>query len=288
MSSPRVLLPHERALAQRADEDFKQLGIHRRSGGIGDAREEELVELGREDRLDAQEPHARVGECGAFYGILLGHDDRPRRPGSFSSAALVGVMVGEGDAARGDAERARGGRRSAPDCRCRRSPTTERPRAASANSAGEQLLVARRARTKRSPPRRIANWRWRRARRRAVPAVHDHRIDLAQARDGLAQRPRGQRQPVAEAPLAVDHRDLDVARERVVLQAVVAHEHVDLGMRFEQRARRGGPVGRDVDRHARAPRDQHRLVAEMLGRRDVGIDAHHARADRARARGTRP
>ena len=46
----------------------------------------------------------------------------------------------------------------------------------------------------------------------------------------------------------------------------------DLG---RKRQRRGGAVGRDEDRHPRAPRDQHRLVAEMLGSRHIGQDAHH-------------
>src|SRR6187399_1778374 len=41
-----------------------------------DACEDEIVEVARQDRLDAQEPHARIGERGAFYGILLGHDDQ--------------------------------------------------------------------------------------------------------------------------------------------------------------------------------------------------------------------
>ena len=61
-----------------------------------------------------------------------------------------------------------------------------------------------------------------------------------------------------------------------MLQAVVAHQHVDLAMRFEQRARSGRAIGADEDGHAGAARDQHRLVAEVLGCRDVGIDARNA------------
>ena len=68
----------------------------------------------------------------------------------------------------------------------------------------------------------------------------------------------------------------DIAREGVVLQAVVAHDDVHLRMGFEKRARGRGAIRRDVHGHARAPRDEHGLVAEMLRRGDVGIDAHHA------------
>src|SRR5258705_13580864 len=47
-------------------------------GRLGDAGEEELLELGGKHRIDAHQPHARVGECRAFYGILFGHDDELR------------------------------------------------------------------------------------------------------------------------------------------------------------------------------------------------------------------
>src|SRR5688572_16659723 len=61
--------------------------------GCSDAGEDEFVELARQDGLHAQEPHARIGECGAFYGILFGHDD-DLRPGELEVASLVEVMVG--------------------------------------------------------------------------------------------------------------------------------------------------------------------------------------------------
>src|SRR5687768_7968113 len=70
---------------------------------FGDAREEEFFELARKDRLHAQEPHARVGECSAFYGILFGHEDEVGA-GKLEIARLVVVVVGHGDAARRDAE----------------------------------------------------------------------------------------------------------------------------------------------------------------------------------------
>ena len=61
---------------------------------------------------------------------------------------------------------------------------------------------------------------------------------LGESRCRLAQRTRRQQQPVAEAARRVDHDDLDVARECVVLQAIVGDDHIDVRMRVEQPARR--------------------------------------------------
>jgi hypothetical protein len=48
------------------------------------------------------------------------------------------------------------------------------------------------------------------------------------------------------------------------------------GCYFEQRPGCGGAIGGYEDRHVGAPRDQHRLVAEMLGRGELRIDPDHA------------
>ena len=67
----------------------------------------------------------------------------------------------------------------------------------------------------------------------------------------LAQRAGRQRPAVAEAARAVDHGDFDVAREAVVLQAVVADDDVAFRVCGEQRAGGRGAVGADPDRAAR-------------------------------------
>src|SRR5260370_39379791 len=67
------------------------LGSISAPAGLGDTREKEVVELGRQDRIDPHVPHARIGECGAFYGILLGHDDH-LGAGELQLLRLVGVM----------------------------------------------------------------------------------------------------------------------------------------------------------------------------------------------------
>src|SRR4029079_19829128 len=74
----------------------------------------------------------------------------------------------------------------------------------------------------------------------------------------LAQRPGRQQEPVAEAA-TVDDCNLDVAREGVVLQAVVEHEHVRVRMLRAQPGNRFDAVGSDPDRAAAAAREQHRL-----------------------------
>jgi hypothetical protein len=63
--------------------------------------------------------------------------------------------------------------------------------------------------------------------------MRDHRVNAAQTPRRLAQRPGGQQPSVAEAARIHD-RDLDVAAQRVVLQAVVEHHHVDIGMLLAQ------------------------------------------------------
>ena len=152
--------------------------------------------------------------------------------------------------------------------------TTCRPRARSANSARVASSRVASA-TKRSPERRMVNC-FAPGMSSAGPPFTTTASTFARRDTGSRSGPRGA-QAVAEAALVVDHGDLHVARERVVLQPVVAHQHVHLGMRREQRARGGGTVRADVHRHARTPRDEHRLVAEMLGGRHVGEDAHDAR-----------
>ena len=114
----------------------------------GEAIEEEGVEFRRQRRLDAKEPHPRIRECRAFYGILLRHDD-DFRPGQAQLRGLEMVVVGKRMALRAR-------RPAAPRCAKNRAglpmpatAATRRPRAASANSAGASSWPEKE--TKRSP-----------------------------------------------------------------------------------------------------------------------------------------
>ena len=77
----------------------------------------------------------------------------------------------------------------------------------------------------------------------------------------LAQRAGRQESRIAVAATAIDDLDLDIARQAVVLQSVVADDDVATGL--DQRARGGDPVA--VDAHLRhgPPREQQWLVAHQ-------------------------
>src|SRR5688572_1147827 len=87
-------------------------------------------------------------------------------------------------------------------------------------------------------------------------------IHAAQASLRLTQRPRGQEKAVAEAA-CIDYGDLEVAAHRVMLQPVVEHEDVDLGVLRAQRSRHARAIRADPNRAAAAPREDDRLVANL-------------------------
>ena len=124
------------------------------------------------------------------------------------------------------------------------------------------------------------------ARRRSRRDEAHDRVDVVEARGRLAQRSGRQQQPVAESARRIDDRDLDVAREPVVLQAVVAQHDVARRMRCEQAARRGDAVAADPHRDSRRRRA---AAARRRRRRGSSLDAHLARALLAcrRGRGSR-
>src|SRR5688500_8736338 len=93
-------------------------------------------------------------------------------------------------------------------------------------------------------------------------AVDDDRIDLLQARRRLAQWPRRYTEAVAHAARAVDDGDLERAREPVMLQAVIRQHDVD-ALALEQRCYACDAVGPRDDGTARAPCEQHGLVADL-------------------------
>ena len=105
---------------------------------------------------------------------------------------------------------------------------------------------------------------------------------MGEARARLAQRAGGQHPAVADAAGLVDHRDLEVSLQRVMLQSVVGDDHVAIRMRREQCPRRGDAVAADPDRH-RVGGDEQGLVADFGGivagrqpRAAHGCD-HHSR-----------
>ena len=84
-------------------------------------------------------------------------------------------------------------------------------------------------------------------RRRHGDSVENHSIHLRQARYRFAQGPRGQRPAVHHSAL-IEHGDLDVADQAIVLQTIVGKDHIAFGMRGKQGAGRRHPVAADEHR----------------------------------------
>ena len=72
----------------------------------------------------------------------------------------------------------------------------------------------------------------------------NHGVDASQSLRSFAQRSGGKRPAIAKAARGVDDRDLHIAPQRVMLQAVVADDDVARRMRGEQRTRRGDAIAR--------------------------------------------
>jgi hypothetical protein len=104
------------------------------------------------------------------------------------------------------------------------------------------------------------NWGARRAGNSLSPWTSTASTE-AQAADRLAQRPGGKQPAIAEAALAIDYCDLDVARQTIVLKPVVADNHIAAGVGGEECQRGLCPISAGENRHATALRQEHRFVA---------------------------
>ena len=99
------------------------------------------------------------------------------------------------------------------------------------------------------------------------PSRHDttRRSACARRLDRLAQWPGRQQPTIADAATAVDHDDLAIPRQTIVLQAVVRQD--DLGAALYRAPRRRHAIRTGDDDRAGALRQQHRFVADFLRRR---------------------
>jgi len=85
------------------------------------------------------------------------------------------------------------------------------------------------------------------------PTAVDHDgIGLRQTRARFPQRPRRQQPAVAESAVSIDDDHFAVTRQRVMLQSIVAHNHVAAGT--HQELRRSRSIAADGNRHAGAAR----------------------------------
>ena len=92
-------------------------------------------------------------------------------------------------------------------------------------------------------------------------AGHDERIDAVEPVLSLPQRPGRQAKAVAQSTTAVDHRNFNIALERVMLQAVVAQYDVTSWMQGEERSGGGDAIAPDPDRSATTLRKQYRFIS---------------------------
>ena len=81
----------------------------------------------------------------------------------------------------------------------------------------------------------------------------------------FAQR-TGRQQPAIPMAAAILHRDLNIAAQRVMLQAVVGDQDIDVRVGRQERPARLETLAPDEDRHPGPARDQERLVADFKKR----------------------
>ena len=214
---------------------------------------------------------AVVGERRALHRVLLGHQHRqvgcrtrsPRRCSDDGRRTHAAPRRCRGRAA---------SRRSVPDRRCRR-PHARAARRTSVSGAGAR-------------PASAGAWS---ARRRIghspkpvsplpappLPTLTTRKSQSGAALGQFAQRAGRQQLAIAVAAAAVDHLDLDIARQAVVLQAVVADHQVATGLRPAPARRRRGR-----GRRARARRCAARSAParRRLARRRCRRSTHSAGA----------
>lgn len=99
-----------------------------------------------------------------------------------------------------------------------------------------------------------------------VSAVYHHRIHCLQARYGFSQWPGGEQVAIAKTACPVDDRDLDIALQTVMLQAVIAQHDIALRISLQGSMRRSGAIPADPYRANVATCHQERFIANLLWR----------------------
>lgn len=95
-----------------------------------------------------------------------------------------------------------------------------------------------------------------------VSAVTDQQIDRREPPLRLAQRPRRQAATIAKSALAIEHQNLEVPPQRIVLQTVITDNDIAITLADEYRSSLAA-VGAGSDGAATAARQQHCLVADF-------------------------
>src|SRR4249919_1229713 len=229
-------------------------------------RRPHLVEQRDPERLGQLGAHRYAeivvaGQVRAFHRVLLGHQHR-QAAAEFKIRRAVTVVVGECVRDHCDAEAAQHGE--------------ETLRVADARHRVHALACKRRQRTRtttgqwhgllgQQPHRPFAESGADLAVDLPGVAAQVHNAEVAPFRPlhRFAQRARGQPLCIAIAEAAIDDLDLDIARQAVMLQAVVADHDVTSG--FRQRRGCGHAIAIDAELRTGVMRDERGLVADLGG-----------------------
>src|SRR5690606_21233487 len=113
---------------------------------------------------------------------------------------------------------------------------------------------------------------------RPPTAVIDHnKVDFSQPGRWLAQWARRQQPAVAETAGTVDHGNLDVTRQRIMLQAVIAQDYIRLQRAFHK-ANAAGAIRIYNDRRAGIAGEQQGFIATDVRWRELSDQQGIARA----------
>ncbi len=211
---------------------------------------------GTELRRYGQYPNGAPGEAGAFYRILLRHQQRVAA-NTREIGCNIAMVIGENMGGKLQAKRAELIEETlwhAGAGNCSEALRLQFGRAATAAGIGQGK--------KSGAGQAHAKCRYRTIRRERG-AIEDQGIDTHQARRRFAQRPGRQRPAIHQAAL-IKYGDLDIARQAIVLQAVIAQQQIALGMYRQQGPGCGNPVTPDEYRQAAATLEQQGLVADFI------------------------
>ena len=107
-----------------------------------------------------------------------------------------------------------------------------------------------------------------------INAAVDHNgIDFPEPIDRLTKRPGRQQCAIAKYAHAIDYADFQIALECVMLKAIVADQHIHVGMVAQQRARGADTIRRNINRHSQTLRKQAGFVTAFGS---VAGTGHHA------------
>lgn len=97
---------------------------------------------------------------------------------------------------------------------------------------------------------------------RILASLPNHQIDLPQTRRRFAKRPYRQTMAIPQSSGSIDHDDLQLTTQGIVLQAVIRQNHIAI-VRLQKMAGRCNPIRPDHHGQTRPACQQHRFVTGL-------------------------